>query len=173
MKKKQLGVIGIEMIMVIVILLILVGWATARSDMMKSRTGTLTEASSVITIVENTRALTKSSSGYGASGTDLVPTLIQNTGVPKNLSVISSVIYNQFNGAITVVSTGTGFNVTDRSLPQDVCTQAAVSISRSNSVDTISINGSAAVTGEITAAIATSECNLAGKSNVIVFTSLS
>ncbi len=62
------------------------------------------EQRNISVIAANARAL-KTSSGYGSSGTNLIPSLIAINGVPKNMSVSSGVVYNVYGGSVTVSST--------------------------------------------------------------------
>jgi type II secretory pathway pseudopilin PulG len=174
MKNQQRGAISLEMIIVIALLIVLFGWAVSRSDMMQSRAGTLTSASNIVTLGQNVRSLLKDSTGYGASGTDLVPALITNNGVPKNITIAGgTALVNDYGGPITIVSTGSGFIATDTSLPPDICIQDAMKVSKSGTYTSISINGGAATGGEITSAMAGASCTLAGQSNSISYTSAS
>jgi hypothetical protein len=173
MKNTQRGAISLEMIIVIALLIVLFGWAVSRSDMMQSRAGTLTSASNIVTLGQNVRSLLKDSTGYGAAGTDLVPNLITNNGVPKNITINGAALINDYGGAITIVSAGSGFIATDNALPPDICIQDAMKVSKSGTFNAIAINGGAPMSGEITSAMAGASCTLSGQSNSITYTSAS
>ncbi|HCE9846023.1 TPA: pilus assembly protein PilX, partial [Pseudomonas aeruginosa] len=70
------------------------------------------------------------SSGYGSSGTNLIPSLIAINGVPKNMSVSSGVVYNVYGGSVTVSSTGMGFSITTSKLPKDACITLGTKIAK-------------------------------------------
>ncbi|WP_350337589.1 type 4 pilus major pilin [Pseudomonas aeruginosa] len=117
-------------------------------------------------IAANARAL-KTSSGYGSSGTNLIPSLIAINGVPKNMSVSSGVVYNVYGGSVTVSSTGMGFSITTSKLPQDACITLATKIAK-NTFEQTKINSGSAITGEVTTAAATQACS--SDSNSITWT---
>lgn len=173
MKKKQGGAISLEMMIAVGLIIVLFGWAVSRSDMMQSRTATLTGASNMVTIGENVRSLLKTGTGYGTSGTSLVADLIASKGVPKNITISAGTLVNDFNGTITIVSTGTGYTVTDPNLPADVCIQEVMKVSQSATYTSTAINGNAAVTGAVPRATATTQCNQTGSANSVAFTSAS
>ncbi|OWJ89363.1 hypothetical protein B6S59_31260 [Pseudomonas sp. A46] len=125
-----------------------------------------TEQTNVAELIINTRAL-KSSQGYGASGTNLVPQLLATDGIPNGLTVASNVPYNAWNGAVTVVSAGVAFTITYQAVPQDACVALATKVAK-NQAFTTRINSGTALTGEVTAATATTSCS--GTTNTITWT---
>lgn len=173
MKTNQRGAISLEMMIAVGLIIVLFGWAVSRSDMMQSRAGTLIGASNVVTLGENVRGLLKTGSGYGASGTSLVADLIASKGVPKNITISGSTIINDYNGTMTIASTGAGFTITDPNLPSDICIQEATKVSKTATFTTTAVNGNAAITGEVPRATATTQCNQAGNANSITFASAS
>lgn len=173
MKKKQSGAISLEMMIAVGLIIVLFGWAVSRSEMMQSRTGTLTGASNMVTLGENVRSLLKTGTGYGTSGTSLVTNLIASKGVPKNITISGGTMVNDYGGTITIVSTGAGFAVTDPNLPTDICIQEAIKVSKSATFTTTAINGNTAITGEVPNSTATTQCNQSGNANTLVFASVS
>ena len=105
----QGGFVSIEMIIVLIIIAIGVGLGLAAAAGMFSSSNANEEQRNISVIAANARAL-KTSSGYGSSGTNLIPSLIAINGVPKNMSVSSGVVYNVYGGSVTVSSTGMGFD---------------------------------------------------------------
>ncbi|MFV9559399.1 type 4 pilus major pilin [Pseudomonas aeruginosa] len=116
----QGGFVSIEMIIVLIIIAIGVGLGLAAAAGMFSSSNANEEQRNISVIAANARAL-KTSSGYGSSGTNLIPSLIAINGVPKNMSVSSGVVYNVYGGSVTVSSTGMGFSITTSKLPKDAC----------------------------------------------------
>ncbi|EPQ5199368.1 type 4 pilus major pilin, partial [Pseudomonas aeruginosa] len=106
-------------------------------------------------------------SGYGSSGTNLIPSLIAINGVPKNMSVSSGVVYNVYGGSVTVSSTGMGFSITTSKLPKDACITLGTKIAK-NTFEQTKINSGTAITGEVTTAAATQACS--SDSNSITWT---
>ena len=125
-----------------------------------------TEQMNVAELIINTRAL-KSSQGYGASGANLVPQLVATNGIPNGLTVVSNVPYNAWNGAVTVVSAGVSFTITYAAVPQDACVALATKVAKNPSFTT-TINAGSAMSGEVTAATATTGCSAAA--NTIAWT---
>nr|MBY9433354.1 pilus assembly protein PilX [Pseudomonas aeruginosa] len=107
----QGGFVSIEMIIVLIIIAIGGGLGLAAAAGMFSSSNANEEQRNISVIAANARAL-KTSSGYGSSGTNLIPSLIAINGVPKNMSVSSGVVYNVYGGSVTVSSTGMGFSIT-------------------------------------------------------------
>lgn len=169
--RNQSGFTIIEVLVVLIVGLGILAMSTGKIDMLFGSSGLAEEVSNINTLLPNIKSL-KSSSGYGAAGTDLTTQLSAIGGIPKNITVVSNVMYNSWNGAITPASTGIGFTITDNALPQDVCIKMATKSSKSGAFSSIQINGNAAIVGEITSAIATTQCNSAS-ANVIIFASQS
>ncbi|EPC8433210.1 type 4 pilus major pilin [Pseudomonas aeruginosa] len=159
----QGGFVSIEMIIVLIIIAIGVGLGLAAAAGMFSSSE---EQRNISVIAANARAL-KTSSGYGSSGTNLIPSLIAINGVPKNMSVSSGVVYNVYGGSVTVSSTGMGFSITTSKLPQDACITLATKIAK-NTFEQTKINSGSAITGEVTTAAATQACS--SDSNSITWT---
>lgn len=139
---------------------------TQRLDKVENKLDTFAGSKPNIGIlISNTRKL-KASSGYGTSGTSLVSALRVSKGLP-NMSDDGTSRYNSWGGAVTVVSNGMTFTVTENGLPADACVTLATKISRGQKVTT-TINAGTAVTGEVLQANATSGCSK--DANVVAWT---
>lgn len=121
------------------------------------------ELSNISSLLTNTRQL-KTASGYGASGTDLIPTLLNGGGVPDNMQKSGGAVFNAWDGAVTIKSTGTGFTLTYAGLPPQNCIFFATKASNSSSITT-SINGGTPTAGEITSVAASAACT--GATNTV------
>ncbi|HBN8268386.1 TPA: pilus assembly protein PilX [Pseudomonas aeruginosa] len=157
--KKQAGFGAIEMIVVLIIVIGLLALAASRWDTLFGSNEAAEEISNVNMLMAGTKNL-KTSSGYGASGTNLVPALIKAGAVPKNMTVTSGALYNTWGGAVTVVSTGTGFTVASAAVPEGVCLTLATKLARGGVYST-KINSGTAIVGEVTQAAATTGCSSA------------
>ncbi|HEP8725751.1 TPA: pilus assembly protein PilX [Pseudomonas aeruginosa] len=166
--KKQAGFGAIEMIVVLIIVIGLLALAASRWDTLFGSNEAAEEISNVNMLMAGAKNL-KTSSGYGTSGTNLVPALIKADAVPKNMTVTSSAIYNTWGGAVTVVSTGTGFTVTSAAIPEGVCMTLATKLA-SGGVYSTKMNSGTAIIGAVTQAAATSGCSSA-TSNTITWAS--
>lgn len=166
--KSQSGFGAIEMIVVLIIVIGLLALAASRWDTLFGSNEAAEEISNVNMLMAGTKNL-KTSSGYGASGTNLVPALIKAGAVPKNMTVTSGALYNTWGGVVTVVSTGTGFTVASSSVPEGVCLTLATKLARGGVYST-KINSGTAIVGEVTQAAATAGCSSA-TSNTLTWAS--
>lgn len=163
---KQDGLSLIEMMFIILIAIIVIGGAIAfgYKQMAKQQESAIQEA--IATLMVNTKAL-RGSNGYGSTGTNLMPSLIAIDAVPDAMSVSGTTVTNSYGGAVTVVSTGMGFTLTNAGLDQAACIGLATKIGRS-AFFTTRINGGSAIAGEVTAAQATAGCT--GTTNSVAWT---
>ncbi|EKT0321310.1 type 4 pilus major pilin [Enterobacter hormaechei] len=125
-----------------------------------------TEVTLVSTLVNETRQL-RSSGGYGT--TDYSAALIASGAVPGNVTVSNGQIFNRAGGVVTVKGNGVGFTVTDTLLSSKECIKLAQGVGTSDMAST-KINNQT-ITGEVTAAAATTACT--GATNTVVFTTKS
>lgn len=153
---RQAGYVSIEMLFVMLVVLIGVGYALFNGSALMGTSDIGNEQGNIGQLIANTRKL-KGMSGYGASSTNLVPQLIAVKGVP-NMSVSGGALYNAWGGSVTVVSNGMTFTVTENGLPQDACISLASKMSRGSKATT-AINSGTAITGEVDSAAATSGCS--------------
>lgn len=168
--KKQRGFVSIEVIIVLVVVLGLLALGASKMDMLNTGGDTTEEMSNIQALYANTKGL-KSSQGYGTAGTDLTSQLVSLKGIPKNMSVVSGVVYNLFNGAVTIASTGPGFTISSGSLPPEVCIKLATKVSRSGNFTSTTINSNSAIPGEVVPATAATQCS--GSTNTVAWTSAS
>lgn len=164
--KKQQGMTLIEMVVVLIIIIVIIAAAAGRIGGVFGKNEIAEEVTNLNTLLVNTKTL-RSAGGYGASGTNLVPTLIAIDGVPKSMPVISGKIKNSWNADVTVTSTGGGFSISTASVPQAACIELANKVSRGGAVTT-KVNSSAAINGEVSTIAATTSCS--SDSNSLTYT---
>lgn len=169
--RSQKGFTLIETMIVLAIALIVLLSSTSLGDIVFGNSSATEETKNVQELFLATKSL-KTTSGYGAATTDLVPQLIATKQIPKTMTVNAGLLYNEWNGNETVVSNGSTFTYTAPSLPQDVCIKVATKISKTGTYATTAINGNAAITGEVTTAVATTQCN-SPAANTVVWVSAS
>lgn len=155
--KTQGGFGTLDMLIALVIGLLAVIAAMAAMSKLTSSQNNNDELSNISSLITNTRVL-KTSSGYGSSGSDLVPSMINSGGIPDLMQRSTSEVFNAWGGAVTIVSTGTGFTMTYSDVPKDSCIILATKAAGSRAMST-SINGGAPITGEVTTAQADSGCS--------------
>jgi prepilin-type N-terminal cleavage/methylation domain-containing protein len=169
--KKQQGFTALEVTVVLIIGLLIIALAASHFTQLFGKSNDSEELGNIETLMGNTKAL-KTASGYGASGTSLVSQLIAAGGIPSNMTVIASVPYNDWNGAVTVVSTGNGFTIGYVAVPQSDCIALATKVSKGGEFASTQVNAAATVTGVYTSAQATTDCSSAN-ANTITWTSAS
>lgn len=169
--KSQRGVLSLEMIGVIgVIALVLVG-VLVRLALMYLSSSTTNESSAVTSLFTSTRSA-KAGTGYGANGTNLIPTLAAINALPGNLSYTGGVLLNSFGAAYTIVASnnGYGFTLTSPGIPTADCIKLSVQQSQSgNWTGGITVGATAFPAGAISSAQATTACSAA--TNSIAFAS--
>lgn len=169
-KKSQRGVISLEVIgMIAVIVIILVG-VLVRIAQMYSSNSTTNESSAITSLFTSIRA-SKAGTGYGANGTNLLPTLAAINALPGNLSYTGGVLLNSFGVAYTIVSSnnGYGFTLTSPGIPAADCIKLAVQQSQSsNWTGGITVGATAFAAGAISSAQATAACSAATNSLAFV-----
>lgn len=124
------------------------------------------EQSNLGTLMTNAKRL-KSTTGYATAGTNLVPPLINLEGT-AGMSINGTTLSNRWNGAVTVVSNGMTFTITETKLPKSACITLASNMAKDKQTTT-AINGGTAVAGEITAVAASTSCS--SDANTIAWTS--
>lgn len=156
-KARQAGFGALEVMIALIIgsLVIIgaVGWYQSLDT--KSKNGD--ELENISSLITNTRQM-RTASGYGTSGTNLVPVLSNAAGIPEKMEYSSSVLYNAFGGTVTILSNGQTFTVTYNGLPTENCIFLASKAGSSSNQQT-RINSGTAITGEVTAIQASSSCN--------------
>ena len=109
------------------------------------------EQSNLGTLLSNTKRL-KSTTGYATAGTNLAPSLI-NLEATGGMSINGNALSNRWNGAVTVMSNGMTFTITESNLPKNACITLASNMAKDKQTTT-AINGGTAIAGEITAVAA-------------------
>jgi hypothetical protein len=163
---KQTGSSNMEMLFYLILAALVVGGAIALGLKLFNKQTNNGEQTNVANLIVNTRAL-KGSQGYGTSGANLIPQLIVTDGIPDGLTNSSGAIYNSWNGAVTVSSTGPAFVLTYNSIPQDSCVSLATKVAKTRAYST-KINSGTAVIGEVDSATASTNCS--ATTNTIAWT---
>jgi len=153
--RKQRGLTFLEVLVALAIGLILVVGISAMWTKGTNTANTQVEMENVQSLITSLRGL-RTASGYGASGTNLMPALINSGGVPDSMNKSGTTLSNSWGGSITAVSTGTGFTLTYADVPKANCNQIAT---KSPSNMSLSLNSGTAITGEVTTAAATAGCS--------------
>lgn len=163
---RQRGATMLEIMAWLAIAALIIGGAIAMIASGWSSSKETKEGEHVTTLIANTKKL-QSVSGYGASGTNLVPSLIATNGVPGDMTVSGNTLVNRYGGTVTVASTGLGYTVTTPGLPTNACIAVAKSVSSAGGVTT-KINSGSASTTPVDTATATAACTSA--TNSLAFT---
>lgn len=159
-----------ELLIVLLLGSVIMVLVTPRIAKLFRRSEATFETQNIVDLVSNIKGM-RNQGNYGASGTNLIPQLIANDGLPDSLTNTAGAITNSWGGAVTALSTGLGFTLSYAApMPQSACIALATKLSNS-AVNTTTINAAAAVTGSVTQAQATADC-AAGSANTIVFTSV-
>lgn len=170
--KKQRGALTfMETMGVLIVGAIVLAGAAAGLYALFSSQSQSDELNNVSTIITNIRDL-RTTSGYGTPGTDLMQNMVKIGGIPKSMGIVGGVPVNSYNQVVTLVvdGTGNGWILTDPGLPAEDCNRIAKKMSVAKSVNTTSINGGAAVTGELTPTMTAAQCNT--NSNSIAWSGL-
>lgn len=165
---RQAGVLSIEMIIVLgIVALILLGVAgrVAVSFLSNDNTAELSNITAIYTAVKDT----KTTVGYGTSGTDLSSVVIAAGKLPSNIPVNGTTISNQFGGTYTLKSTGQGFTMADSNIPQKNCVKIVSSATQGGQFATTTVNSGSAYSGPMAAADAQTACN--ASTNTVTFAS--
>jgi len=167
-KSRQGGYSLVELGIVLLIIAVILAVVIGKSYFAKSTANAQTEQSTLVQIIgatPNFKGSYGTPGSYGAAGTNLVGSLVTGKVIPPNYSTTATTITNSWGGAITLVSTGPGFTLTDAGLPDDICLSIVSAINNSggnNGSITTKINGAAFTN-------ATTQCT--GGSDSISFTS--
>lgn len=156
-KDKQRGASAIELVVYLFVAMLILIAAMVWFNKLTTNANNQGELENITSLLASTRTL-KTSSGYGASNTDLLPVLIKGEAVPDSMQKSGNAVFNVWGGAVTVVSTGTGYTLTYAGVPASNCTFLAAKSPKS-SASSLSINGGTASTGEVTATAADTACS--------------
>ncbi|MCD0261558.1 MULTISPECIES: type 4 pilus major pilin [Xanthomonas] len=165
-RRSQVGVSLVELVIGMVILgaIVIAILGVARGARGSSKVQT--ESQNYNALIECARNM-KSAGTYGASGTNLLPAAINRQCIPTTMPVTGTTVSNQFGGAVTLVSTGTGFIFSTAAIPTEVCGGIATDLSQSGAYST-KINGGTGITGPVSVAQADAGCS--SEANTIAWT---
>lgn len=164
-RTKQRGFLSIDGLFWLMLVVVALGFILWMSWRMLGSSDVAIEQSNVSTLIANTKKL-KGSTGYGASGQNLVPSLIAIEGT-GSMGISGSSLVNQWNGAVTVVSNGMTFTITEGGVPRSACITLATKVAKDRQTTT-AINGGSTSTGEVHSTNATTACS--SDSNTIAWT---
>ncbi|OLU25495.1 pilus assembly protein PilX [Pseudomonas sp. PA15(2017)] len=162
---QQRGFLSIDGLFWLMLVVVALGFILWMSWRMLGSSDVAIEQSNISTLIANTKKL-KGSTGYGASGQNLVPSLIAIEGT-GSMGVSGTTLLNQWNGGVTIASNGMTFTITERAIPKSACITLATKVAKDRQTTT-AINGGSATTGEVQAAAATTSCS--SDSNTIAWT---
>lgn len=164
-KRKQGGFLSIDGVFWLMLIAVALGFILWMSWRMIGNSDVAIEQSNISTLIANTKKL-KASTGYGSSGQNLVPSLINIEGT-GSMGISGTTLVNQWNGAVTVVSDGMTFTIAEANVPKSACITLATKVAKDKQTTT-AINGGSATTGEILATTASTSCS--SDSNTIAWT---
>lgn len=164
--KSQAGFGALEVMIALIIGSLVIIGAVAWYQTLDTKSKNSDELSNIGMIMTNTRLL-RTVSGYGPSGTNLMPILQNAGGLPDSMQVTSNVVFNAWGGNVTNASNGTTFTITYTGLPAENCIFLASKSAASATLQT-RINSGAAITGEVTSIQADTGCN--SDSNTVAWT---
>ncbi|WNL48551.1 hypothetical protein RKE25_23340 (plasmid) [Dyella sp. BiH032] len=161
------GVMDLLLGLLIAIVLSAAGYA-----IYKTTTGTAkgnAESDALVQAVSAIQAKCQSAGSYGTNGYNLAQCLYRAQKVPAGWTAVSAtVINNSYGQPVNMLSTGTGFTVSDPGLPQDACHDVAIGNLFNSSGTTLGINGGAAISGTVSDSN-TSSCT-SGNTNTLLYT---
>jgi prepilin-type N-terminal cleavage/methylation domain-containing protein len=169
-QRRQKGMTLIELVVAIVVGLIIISFAVAGISGVMSKSDVSGEAQGLAGLIANTKSA-RANGTYGASGTNLVPTLIAMRAIPASVAVNGTTLTNQWGGAIGVLSTGAGYSVSTAAIPPEACIELATKLSRS--MVSTTINGGTPIVGPVATAAATTGCANDGNANTVLWTAAS
>ncbi|AZC83960.1 MULTISPECIES: type 4 pilus major pilin [Pseudomonas] len=162
---KQRGFLSIDGVFWMMLIAVALGFILWMSWRMIGNSDVTIEQSNISSLIANTKKL-KGSTGYGTSGQNLVPSLINIEGT-GSMGISGTNLVNQWNGAVTVASNGMTFTITEANVPKSGCITLATKVAKDKQTTT-TINGGSATTGEILATAASTSCS--SDSNTIAWT---
>lgn len=154
--QKQRGASGIEMVVVIFVGLLILIAAMAWWSKLTGSAKNSGELENVTSMQTNIQTL-KTASGYGPSGSNLIPVLINSDGIPSSMQKNGNTVFNVWGGAVTAVSTGMGFTHTYAGVPDSSCIFLATKAPLTSAM-TLKINGGSPLSGEVDSISATAAC---------------
>lgn len=153
---KQGGFGALEVIIALFIGILVIIGALAYSKKLNNSSNNTSEMQNISSILMSAKQF-RSQGGYGPAGSDLMPFLITVGGIPDSMARNGTTVLNAWDGALSATSTGSGWTMTYADVPDENCLFLAVSVGNSSS-KSLSINGGAALVGQINNADATAAC---------------
>lgn len=154
--QSQRGAGAIELLVFLFVSIIVVIAGVAWWNSLTMKANSQSELENVTHLMSNIRSL-KTSSGYGASSTNLLPILVNGGGIPETMQQTANTVNNIWGGAVTVLSTGTGYTLTYAGVPAPACIFLATK-APNNALSSVKINGGQALAGEVGAIAASGGC---------------
>ncbi|MQL50048.1 MULTISPECIES: type 4 pilus major pilin [Photorhabdus] len=170
----------------IVLALVVLAVAVTQGGGLFNRNDASTEYNNAAELLNNTRAMTKTSGIYNFNSADaMTGAIIQFGGAPANMTIVgtkssgTAKLQNLWGGAVTVqpvTSTGgqkSSFSLTYASVPQEACITLATKLSAAPSIVTTQVNGKT-TNGPVAANAIGAQCtpdNGSVGQNTLIFTS--
>lgn len=165
--RRQAGIGALEYIGIALFFVVVLGGVLARSALLSFTNNNVAENGAISALWQSIKANVKSSAGYGATGTNLIPVLNDTNGLPANLTYDGTNLENTYGQAYAITSTGMGFQISDPGITKADCIKIVVQqASNGNWNAGITVNG-AVLTGAV--ATATAQTNCSAAANTIVF----
>ncbi|MFJ3317156.1 type 4 pilus major pilin [Herbaspirillum huttiense] len=165
--RRQEGWTLVELMFVLMIMLAGAAGVVWKFDLLGLKSDINDELSNINMIEGGIKSI-RSSGGYGASGTDLLPILKDNQQLPTNMSYVGGELTNTWGGVVQAISTGAGHTLSYAGVPKGACSKLAQMISRGRMFKSVSINGASPLTGELDGAAAGANC--ANETNTVLWT---
>jgi hypothetical protein len=169
---RQAGIGALEYIAIAAFFVVVLGGVLARSGMLSFTTNNVAENGAISALWQSVKSNVKSAAGYGPTGTNLIPVLKDTTGIPANLPFDGTNLQNTYGQNYTIVSTGSGFTLTDPGISKADCIKILVQQSSNGNWNTgILVNSGSATTGAIPTATAQTACTNATDNSITFQTS--
>lgn len=159
---KEAGFGALEVLVALGVGLLIVVAGIGWKSKLDNTSNNQNEVENIASLISNTKQL-KTASGYGTSGVNLIPLLINVEGVPLAMSKTATTVVNAWGGNVTLTSTGAGYTLTYAGVPAANCVFLATQANNGNGMS-LKINGGTAVTGEVTSTVANTSCSTSSNS---------
>ncbi|WP_157131286.1 type 4 pilus major pilin [Burkholderia pseudomallei] len=165
--RKQAGIGALEYIGIALFFVVVLGGVLARSALLSFTNNNVAENGAISALWQSIKTNVKSSAGYGAAGTNLIPVLSATNGLPANLTFDGTNLENTYGQPYAITSTGMGFQVSDPGITKADCIKIVVQqASNGNWNAGITVNG-ATLNGAVPTATAQTNCS--GSTNTVIF----
>lgn len=164
---KQAGVSVLEVLISLAIIGLVIAAAVGGASLAFSAQSTNNMTSEVSSIRNTTKNFYSKATSYGTASLNL--NLIAAKAFPDYLKVntTTGVVTNSFGGNIDITGATTGFTISYTLVPQDVCVKH-IANSGSGGLQTVAVNGGAALPVPVSPNSAVTACNAA--TNSIIWT---